>query len=135
MKRREFILKSCYTGLALTGASFLFTECKSAAIKETENEINIPQSLMKKKNNLLVGSSHLNEKVLLVRQKDGAFHALLMKCTHKGSSLQQKDKELVCPSHGSSFDMDGNVAKSPAKQALKKFPVTIEGTNIIIHLV
>ena len=58
-----------------------------------------------------------------------------MRCTHKGAELNQKGEELICPSHGSIFDMEGNVIKAPANKGLKSFPVTAEPTEIIVHLI
>jgi len=135
MKRREFLVKSGYSCIAITGLGFLLTECKSASIKDTEKELIIPVSLMKKKNNLLVSSKHVMEKILVVRGKDGNYHSLLMKCTHKGAELTKSGDKLVCPSHGSTFDFDGNVMNKPAKTELKRFPVTSNANEIIVHLV
>jgi nitrite reductase/ring-hydroxylating ferredoxin subunit len=135
MKRREFLVKSGYSCLAISGLGFLLTECKSASIKDTENELIIPVSLMKKKNNLLVSSKHVMEKILVVRGKDGTYHSLLMKCSHKGYELVKAGDKLVCNSHGSTFDFDGNVTNKPAKTVLKRFPVTSNGNEIIVHLV
>ncbi len=135
MKRREFIIKGGYSCLAISGLGFLLTECKSASIKDTEKELIIPVSLMKKKNHLLVSSKHVLEKILVVREKDGNYHSLLMKCTHKGAEINLEGDKLVCPSHGSTFDMDGNVTNKPAKTELKRFPVTLNENEITIHFV
>ena len=95
MKRREFIVKGCLSGIALAGSCFLLT---------------------------------------VIKKNDGNFHTLLMKCTHKGSELNQKGIELVCPSHGSIFDLEGNVINTPAKQNLKTYPVSVKKSEIIVHL-
>jgi nitrite reductase/ring-hydroxylating ferredoxin subunit len=135
MNRKEFLYKSGYTCLALSGMSFLFTECKTASVKDTGNELTIPMSMMKKKNNVIVTAKSVAEPILIVRQKDGNYHSLLMKCTHKGAELKREDDKLVCPAHGSTFDLDGNVTNKPAKTELKRFPVTATATEIIVHLV
>ena len=135
MERREFILKTSMSCAALTGLSFLFTECKTTStIHETYNEISFPTSYLKGKNNLLVTSTKRQEKILVVKHPDGTYHALEMKCTHKGAGLEQKGDQLVCPSHGSMFDMEGNVVKSPAAKPLKKFSVTEKGSDLVINL-
>jgi len=43
-------------------------------------------------------------------------------CTHLGCKIQTfENGELVCPCHGSSFDLDGNPLKGPAVKPLKKY--------------
>jgi nitrite reductase/ring-hydroxylating ferredoxin subunit len=135
MKRRDFIKESGMTCMALAGMGFLLTECKSASVRETDKEVIVPISLMKKKNNLIVSSKNVAEKILLVKNQDGTYHSLLLKCTHKGAALKQEEGRLVCPAHGSTFDLEGNVTNKPAKTELKKFPVTSNESEIVIHLV
>ena len=134
MHRKEFLITSCKAVFMLTAGTVLFNECKTTAIHETENEISLPTSSMKGKNNLLLTTKKMPEKILLVRQKEGGYHALEMKCTHKGAALVQKNNELVCPAHGSEFDMDGKVVQSPAARDLKKYAVTERGGEIVIHV-
>ncbi len=43
-------------------------------------------------------------------------------CTHLGCKIQTYENGvLICPCHGSSFDLDGNPLKGPAIKPLKKF--------------
>ena len=136
MERREFLLKTCMTGLALTGCSFLFTECKpTAAIHETTDEIFVPVSSFKGKNNLVVTSTKHKQNILVVKQQDGNYHALSMTCTHKGATVDLKGEQLVCPSHGSRFDLEGNVVKAPAARPLKKYNVSEKKGEIVISLI
>jgi len=41
---------------------------------------------------------------------------------------------LVCPCHGSEFDLKGNVTEGPAEDALLQFSVTVNENEIIIDL-
>ena len=64
--------------------------------------------------------------------EDGGFLALYRKCTHLGCTLPWVDaeKRFICPCHASTFDIRGNVLKSPASRALDLFMVRIEN-NIV----
>jgi cytochrome b6-f complex iron-sulfur subunit len=54
-------------------------------------------------------------------------------CTHAGCEVAPKDKTLVCPCHGSSFDaFTGAVIKGPAQAPLAAGPkLAVKGTNIV----
>lgn len=62
---------------------------------------------------------------------DGQYFATAEECTHVGGPLSQgqlKGKEVVCPWHGSCFDVTtGAVTRGPAEEPLKTYPVVIEG--------
>ncbi|MEY4238120.1 MAG: hypothetical protein RL339_721 [Pseudomonadota bacterium] len=74
--------------------------------------------------------------VLLVRSRDGAVHALLNSCTHRGAAVANgcgSAARFTCPYHGWTFAQDGallGIASSAdfgaidkAALALKRFPV------------
>jgi cytochrome b6-f complex iron-sulfur subunit len=64
----------------------------------------------------------------LVRLEDGGFLALHRRCPHLGCTVpwEEKLQRFVCPCHGSSFDMRGDLQSPPAPRALDLFPVRIE---------
>ena len=64
----------------------------------------------------------------LVRLEDGGFLALHRRCPHLGCSVpwEEKARRFVCPCHGSSFDVRGDLQSPPAPRALDLFPVRIE---------
>ncbi len=59
--------------------------------------------------------------VWLVRDDEG-WYGLINVCTHLGCSpaLDPERKILICPCHGSRFDLKGNVLKGPADRPLKR---------------
>ncbi len=59
---------------------------------------------------------------------DGSFLALSRSCTHLGCSVpwDAEKKKFVCPCHGSTFDLRGNVLTAPALRPLDYYPVLIE---------
>jgi cytochrome b6-f complex iron-sulfur subunit len=43
-------------------------------------------------------------------------------CTHLGCLINQMENDrLVCPCHGSEFDLEGNAVKGPAYKPLKSY--------------
>lgn len=58
--------------------------------------------------------------VIAVRKEDQVYfyHS---KCTHLGCEINLFDgKQLVCPCHGSHFDLQGQVTEGPAQKPLPK---------------
>lgn len=56
-------------------------------------------------------------------------------CTHLGCIIDQTEGDrLVCPCHGSEYDLNGNVVKGPAYKNLEIIPskITADGTHIEI---
>lgn len=77
-----------------------------------------------------------NGKLYLVREADGAYLALSLKCTHLGCSIhwdEDKDK-FICPCHSSEFDRHGDVLKPPAPHALDAYKVVIEEGMVKVDL-
>ena len=67
--------------------------------------------------------------------EDGGFLALYRKCTHLGCTLPWVDveKRFICPCHASTFDIRGNVLKSPASRAMDLFMVRIENNRVRVE--
>lgn len=80
-------------------------------------------------------TANIRGKFYLSRVEDGGFIALSSKCTHLGCTVPWDDKEkrFICPCHGSSFDIAGDVISSPAPRPLDMYPVHIENNTIIVN--
>jgi 3-phenylpropionate/trans-cinnamate dioxygenase ferredoxin component len=74
--------------------------------------------------------------VAVVRDGDGAIHAIGDTCTHGDISLAEgfvEDGTLECWAHGSKFDLrTGRPLTLPAYQPVPVFRVTVEGTDVLI---
>ena len=65
--------------------------------------------------------------LLIIRQKEGEFEALSMRCTHKGCKVETpKDGQIHCPCHDSVYDLNGVVVDGPAPDNLAKYKVTLD---------
>jgi len=68
------------------------------------------------------------QKVFIVRAKEGYFSAVSAVCTHLGCITNWKSEEeiIACPCHGSKFDKEGNVLEGPAPRPLPRFAMTLD---------
>jgi cytochrome b6-f complex iron-sulfur subunit len=68
--------------------------------------------------------------------EDGSFLALSRTCTHLGCSVpwDTEKSKFICPCHGSTFDIAGEVLTPPAVRALDSYPVRIENGVIRVNI-
>ncbi|NCB73960.1 MAG: non-heme iron oxygenase ferredoxin subunit [Clostridia bacterium] len=87
----------------------------------------------------------LDNKVLLLANVKGTYYAIDNKCPHMGGSLFDGNLDgynIVCPKHGSVFDVRTGKAVKGGKIIFIKvqandtqaYPVKIEGTDILVGL-
>lgn len=58
-----------------------------------------------------------------------AFSAI---CTHMGCTVAPQGDQLVCPCHGSTYDLaTGDNTGGPAPKPLAKIPVTVKGGDVV----
>jgi Rieske Fe-S protein len=73
---------------------------------------------------------------IFIIRKGAELFAVSSICTHRNCKLNsQPDKSFYCPCHGSTFDPNGKVTKSPARKDLPRFPVsTNDAGELIVKL-
>jgi len=60
-------------------------------------------------------------KSVIINNDDKELNILSSKCTHLGCKINKlEDDKLICPCHGSQFNLDGNVIRGPATASLKR---------------
>jgi len=63
------------------------------------------------------------------------FSALSLVCTHLGCVVEQNKDELICPCHGSHFDLEGELLHGPAAKSLQTLVVeNSEDGRLILHV-
>jgi cytochrome b6-f complex iron-sulfur subunit len=73
--------------------------------------------------------------ILIVLQSAGSYEALSMRCTHLGCTVfPPRNGEIVCPCHGSVYDMNGNVVFGPSRTPLHHYPLTYDPTTTTVTL-
>ena len=67
---------------------------------------------------------------------DGGFLALSGTCTHLGCSVpwDEQERKFICPCHGSTFALTGDVLTAPAPRPLDTFPVRIENGVVKVDI-
>ncbi len=75
-------------------------------------------------------------KPILVREAEGSYVALSLKCTHLGCTVRVDEAagELACPCHGSRFSLGGEVQEGPADAPLARYTTSVEGDAVLVSL-
>jgi 3-phenylpropionate/trans-cinnamate dioxygenase ferredoxin component len=76
--------------------------------------------------------------VAVVRDDDGALHAISDVCSHGAVSLSDGDVEgrtIECWLHGSRFDLRTGAALGlPATHPVPVYPVTVDGEHVLVDV-
>jgi cytochrome b6-f complex iron-sulfur subunit len=76
-----------------------------------------------------------DQKVYIVRNREGGFFAETAVCTHLGciTKWNPEADQIQCPCHGSKFARDGNVVHGPAPRPLPHFALRLmpDGTLLV----
>ncbi|WP_333473381.1 QcrA and Rieske domain-containing protein [Lolliginicoccus lacisalsi] len=81
-----------------------------------------------------VGSAVILTEVQLVvtQPTAGEFYAYSAVCPHQGCVVREvREQTIVCPCHGSEFQLDGAVQRGPALRGLEPRAIRVEGTSIV----
>lgn len=80
----------------------------------------------------------MDGKRILLANVDGTFYATDDSCTHEDASLSSgslKGELVKCPLHGSRFSLrTGEPTEDPAEDALRCYPVKIDGGMVLVAL-
>jgi Rieske Fe-S protein len=78
----------------------------------------------------------LADPIVVVRVDANTFAALNATCTHMCCAVKYDptNKNLLCPCHGSTFDLEGHVTGPPAPRDIQTYPVTFDGTNAVVDV-
>ncbi len=74
------------------------------------------------------------QKVFIVRAREGYFSALSAVCTHLGciANWKAEDGIVACPCHGSKFDREGNVIAGPAPRPLTRYAMSLDEQGTLV---
>ena len=72
--------------------------------------------------------------IIVLRTGTNSVKALSRRCTHQGQTvnIDAANNNLLCPSHDSVFDFNGNVISGPASSSLAQYSASINGNIITI---
>jgi Rieske Fe-S protein len=73
------------------------------------------------------------KKILVIRKSAGTFLALSTECTHEQCEVNPpSNNQIVCPCHGSRYNMDGGVVNGPAASPLRRYTVAYDAGRSVI---
>ena len=74
-----------------------------------------------------------SSQIVVTRMPGNQFYAVSAKCTHRGVAVNafKKGVGLLCPAHGSQFEANGKMVKSPARSSLKSYKATYNGSDAV----
>lgn len=68
--------------------------------------------------------------ILIVRRSAEEYVALSMQCTHEGCPINPPVRGVImCPCHGSQFDLNGQVRRGPAQYPLGRYESVYHPAN------
>lgn len=89
-----------------------------------------------KQGRLLLKEDKTSVIVLNNPTKPGSVYAIDSVCTHQGCAVDWDGdkKQIICPCHGSTFNVDGTVMKGVATKPLKSYEAKIDGDAILVKI-
>jgi len=88
--------------------------------------------VLAKASDVPVGSGIIVDDMVVTQPTAGVFNGFSSVCTHAGCNVSKViDANIVCPCHGSRYDLEGAVVKGPAAKPLERRPVTVNGDSVL----
>jgi len=132
MNRKEFIRLIGSSTLAVIALNQLGCS-KSDQVPMVDFTIDLTDSKYSQLE--LIGSYIYLNGLILFRGIDQNYYALSQYCTHQGCSVQYEVSynDILCPCHGSHFDLNGNVTVGPAVYPLYQYATELTGSLLHIY--
>lgn len=144
MDRKNF-LKTCYGAALGASSTFLLGACGGLYYARSEK---VGSRLVIDRSEFVQirGDKKLDRSFVLIAMEDSdhpiclynidhdKYQAALLKCTHRGCTLDVGGGIYSCPCHGSEFALTGKVLEGPAERDLHMFQTEVDDEFIIIHL-
>jgi Rieske Fe-S protein len=79
-----------------------------------------------------VGSGVIVDDIVVTQPTAGVFKGFSTVCPHAGCNVSTVESgNIVCPCHGSRFDLEGAVVKGPATKPLEAKAVSVQGDSLV----
>ncbi len=88
--------------------------------------------VLAKTSDVPVGSGVIVADTVVTQPTAGVFKGFSPVCPHRGCNVNAiTGGKIICPCHDSEFNLDGSVAKGPAKAPLAAKPIAVQGDSIV----
>ena len=140
LARREFLQHAQRTALGacvLGALPTLVAGCASVPLLNVEARdgmIRVPYASLDADGRALVEVSGLDLPIFVRRVTGQPPVALSTRCMHRGCEVEPATDRLVCPCHGSEYDLHGAVLHGPTTLPLQKFVARETADGIVIEL-
>ena len=137
--RRDFVsrLPVVTTGLLVGAGALALASCAGVPYltpRGVGGRLLVPAAQVRGGSGVFVTVPGGEHPIYLHRAREGELVALLARCTHRGCQPEPVADRLVCPCHGSEYDLWGAVLEGPAERPLTRYEVTTEGDDAVIWL-
>lgn len=79
------------------------------------------------------GAIFAEQGVVVTQPVEGEYAAFSTVCPHQGCAVSEiTGGQIVCPCHGSTFDLSGGLVAGPAPTGLDSVPVTVADDRIVL---
>lgn len=145
MDRKEFLKVCGFSCLSIFGLSGIIQSCGTThyansnlqgnrlVISKKEFEI-AEKETIKYRSHIVSKVEGINYPIVIYRNQNEDYSALLLRCSHQGAELTVSGDVLTCSAHGSEFAKNGTVIQGPAEEQLTSFKVQTDAQNIYIQL-
>ena len=139
MNRRNFVALATVTAAAAAAATCACDSAMAADAADSKSKppppnvgtVNVGKKSKYDKDG--VSDEFAKKNRVLVVRHEGKIYAPTSTCTHKNCAVKLKEKEIVCPCHGSKFTIQGTSLKGPAKGSLFRYAIKVdEKGNLIV---
>ena len=136
MNRKDFFKTSAIAFVGLASVPSFLESCAKAGASPQGPAANFTIDLSAMANAALIniGGYIYSNGVIVTRTSsaDLGFVAVSQACTHNGCTIAYNSgsQSFICPCHGGTFDLNGNVTEGPPPSPLTKY--TITRTNNIL---
>ena len=134
-RRREVLIGSglCMAGTVLAGCATYGEKPAAAKPPAPSGAPSASAQALTTVAEVPVGSGVIVGDIVVTQPTAGVFAGLSSVCPHAGCNVNKiVDGTIVCPCHGSRFNLDGSVAKGPATEPLDARAVVVEGDSIVL---
>jgi cytochrome b6-f complex iron-sulfur subunit len=133
MDRKEFLKRLGYSAAAFFIADYLSGCSKDNQIPFVDFTLDLTDPQYNVLLNL--GGYVYVQNVIVARAVDGSYLALSQICTHQGCTVQYAvaQNNIVCPCHGSEYDIHGNVIQGPSTSPLFEYATQLTGTLLHVY--